>query len=137
MTAFKFLAPAAVLSAVLDGSDAWKSWRRGSDALSLAQAVSAVGTVFTIGGTAAGVLAAGMGTGAVIWSAVAATLGLLGAVLAIGAAIFILMLSEDQWVTWLHDIPLNKERRGKEPIHKDLQETLQTLTNAQSALQPT
>lgn len=137
LTAFKFLAPAAVLSAVLDGTDAWNSSKRGRYGIAAWQGLSVLGTVFTIGGAAAGIVATGMGTGAVIWSAIAATLGLLGAVLAIGAAIFILVLYEDQWVTWLRDIPLNKERRGEKPIHKNLQETLQELANAQRSLQPT
>jgi hypothetical protein len=105
--------------------------------LSFVQGVSVVGTVFTTSRAAAGIAATGIGAGAVTWSAVAATLGLLGAVLAIGAAIFILLLSEDKWITWMRDIPLNKERKGQKPIHKDLQETLQELINAQSPLQST
>jgi hypothetical protein len=122
---------------MLDGMDAWSSVKRGRYGIAAWQGASVLGTVFTIGGTAAGIVATGMGAGAAIWSAIAVTLGLVGAVLAVGAAIFILVLSEDQWITWLRDIPLNKERKGKKPIHKDLQQTLQELSNAQSALQPT
>jgi hypothetical protein len=44
-------------------------------------------------------------------------------------------LSEDRWITWLRDIPLNKDRKGKRPIHENLQDTLQELANARSELQ--
>lgn len=133
LTAFRFLGPAAVFSVVLDAIDAGTSRDRGQKWLSRAQAASALGTTFTILGTGAAII----GVESAAWAAAAATLGLVGAVLAIGAAIFILLLSEDKWITWMRDIPLNKERKGQKPIHKDLQETLQELINAQSALQST
>jgi len=44
-------------------------------------------------------------------------------------------LSEDKWITWLRDIPLNKQRKGKKPMHDNLRETLQDLANAQKELQ--
>lgn len=135
LTAFKFLAPAAVFSGVLDGMDAWNSLKRGNDALFLAQTASALGTAFTITGTGAAIFATSIGAGASAWAAAAATLGLLGAVFTIGATVAILLLSEDKWITWLRDIPLNKERKGQKPVHEDLAETLQELSNAQGALQ--
>ena len=59
----------------------------------------------------------------------------MGAALAIGSTIFVLLLSEDKWITWLRDIPLNKQRKGKKPMHDNLRETLQDLANAQKELQ--
>ncbi|MEJ1129899.1 T6SS effector BTH_I2691 family protein [Variovorax sp. CCNWLW225] len=132
LTAFKFLGPAAAVSAVLDAMDAWKSRERGNNALYAAQVASAAGTVFTIVGTGAAVL----GVGSAAWATAAVVLGLVGAVLVIGATIAILFLSEEKWITWLRDIPLNKERKGQKPIHNDLQETLQELSNVQAELQP-
>ena len=136
LTAFKFLGPAAAVSAVLDAMDAWKSRERGQIGLAAFQVASAVGTLFTIAGTAAGAFAVGAGAGAAGWAIAAAVFGLVGAVLVIGAAIAILLLSEDSWIAWLRDIPLNKDRSGKKPIHENLQETLQTLSNVQAELQP-
>ncbi|QSI33459.1 hypothetical protein GNX71_29390 [Variovorax sp. RKNM96] len=136
LTAFKFLGPAAVISVVLDGMDAVKSRDRGQIWISRAQAASVIGTIFTIGSAGAGIFAAGMGASAAAWGIAAAVLGLVGAVLAISSTIFVLLLSEDKWITWLRDIPLNKKRRGKKPIHSNLQETLQEHANAKRDLQP-
>lgn len=136
LAAFKFLGPAAAVSAVLDALDAWKSRERGQIGLAAFQVASAVGTLFTIAGTAAAVFAVGTGAGAAGWAIAATVFGLIGAVLVIGAAIAILLLSEDSWITWLRDIPLNKDRKGQKPIHDNLQETLQTLSNVQAELQP-
>lgn len=134
-TAFKFLGPAALFSVVLDGMDAWKSYRRGSNSLLLAQLASVAGTVFTVFGTGSSIFAAGIGAGAAAWGVAAAALGLLGAALVIGSTIFALLLSEERWITWLRDIPLNKERKGRQPIHESLQDTLQELANARKELQ--
>jgi hypothetical protein len=135
LAAFKFLGPAALFSVVLDGTDAWKSGQRGQRGLATAQAASAAGTVLTVFGAGASIFAAGIGTGAAAWGIAAAILGLVGAVLAIGSTIFVLLLSEDRWITWLRDIPLNKDRKGKRPIHENLQDTLQELANARSEQQ--
>ncbi|MCR6479851.1 hypothetical protein NU688_27095 [Variovorax sp. ZS18.2.2] len=131
MTAFKFLGPAAMFSVVLDGVDAWKSYQRGSSGLFAAQVASVAGTIFTILGTGAAIF----GVESSAWAAAAATLGLAGAVLAIGSTIFVLLLSEEKWITWLRDIPLNKQRKGKKPIHDNLRDTLQEFANAKSELQ--
>ncbi|MEZ2298762.1 T6SS effector BTH_I2691 family protein [Variovorax sp. RCC_210] len=134
LAAFKFMGPAAAFSVVLDAIDAVKSRDRGQTWLSRAQAASVIGTIFTIASTGAGVIAVGMGAGAALWCSVAVILGLLGAVLAVGSAIFVLLLSEDKWLTWLRDIPLNKQRKGRKPVHENLQDTLQELANAKSEL---
>jgi hypothetical protein len=136
MTAFKFLGPAAMFSVVLDGVDAWKSGQRGQRGLAISQAASAFGAIFTIGGAGAAIFEAGIGAGAAAWGITAAILGLVGAVLSIGGTIFVLLLSEEKWITWLRDIPLNKKRKGEKPIHDNLRDTLQDLANAQRELQP-
>jgi hypothetical protein len=136
MTAFKFLGPAAVFSVVLDGMDALKSGQRGQRGLAIAQAASAFGAIFTIGSAGAAIFAAGIGASAAAWGIAAAILGLVGAVLGIGGTIFVLLLSEDRWITWLRDIPLNKKRKGEKPMHDSLRDTLQDLVNAQKELQP-
>ncbi|MET3497844.1 T6SS effector BTH_I2691 family protein [Variovorax boronicumulans] len=132
VTAFKFLGPAAMFSVVLDGMDAWRSGERGQRGLATAQAASAFGAIFTVLGTGAAIF----GVGSLAWAAAAATLGLAGAVLSIVGTIFVLFLSEDKWITWLRDIPLNKQRKGKKPIHDNLRDTLQELASAQGKLQP-
>jgi hypothetical protein len=66
-------------------------------------------------------------------AATAATLGLIGAALTLVAVVAIILLKEDEWLTWLRDNPLNKERKGQKPIHDDLKDTLQKLANAQAA----
>ena len=55
-------------------------------------------------------------------------------VLAVVALIAIWILSEDEWVTWLRDNPLNLKRKGLKPVHDNLQDTLQQLANAQGAV---
>ena len=67
------------------------------------------------------------------WSTAAATLGLIGAVLVLGAFVAVSILHEDEWLTWLQDNPLNITRKGQKPIHTNLQSTLQQLANAQAA----
>lgn len=131
LTAFKFLGPAAMFSVVLDGVDAWKSYQRGSSGLFAAQVASVAGTIFTLLGTGAAIF----GVESSAWAAAAATLGLAGAVLAIGSTIFVLLLSEDKWIAWLRDIPLNKRRKGKKPVHDSLRHTLQEFANAKIELQ--
>jgi hypothetical protein len=131
LTAFKFLGPAAAVAAVLDAMDAWKSAQRQQRGLAIAQAASAAGTVFTVLGTGAAIL----GAGSAAWATAAVVLGLVGAVVVIVATIAILLLSEDKWITWLRDIPLNKNRKGQKPVHGNLQETLQELSNVQAELQ--
>nr|WP_305882519.1 T6SS effector BTH_I2691 family protein [Cupriavidus sp. WGlv3] len=141
VTAFKFLAPAAVISMVLDSMDAIKSAQRQEYGLMLAQIVSAVGTLFTIAGSGASIVAlmtggaaAGISAG---WAAAAAVFGLIGAVIAVVAIIAIWALSDEPWVNWLQDNPLNKlrNRDRKAPIHDNLKDTLQQLANAQAELQ--
>ncbi len=132
LTAFKFLGPAAVFSTVLDGMDALKSRDRGQVWLSRAQAASAIGTVLTVLGTGAALF----GFESAAWAGAAAVLGLAGAVLAAGSTVFLLLLSEDKWITWLRDIPLNKQRKARKPIHNNLQDTLQDLANARNELKP-
>jgi hypothetical protein len=87
--------------------------------------------VFTVLGTGAAIL----GAGSAAWATAAVVLGLVGAVVVIVATIAILLLSEDKWITWLRDIPLNKNRKGQKPVHGNLQETLQELSNVQAELQ--
>ncbi|KAF1022022.1 MAG: hypothetical protein GAK30_01362 [Paracidovorax wautersii] len=146
LTALKFLGPAALISMVLDGMDAFKYWSQKRIGMSLAQSASALGTAFTVAGSI-GAMFALPGT---FWAVVAAGLGVLGAVLVIGALIAMWIFSEEDWVTWLREIPLSKNRKEKisvdaktgEPIygkprkpgHADLQTTLQKLADAQAAI---
>ncbi|ANJ75402.1 hypothetical protein K6V72_16025 [Ralstonia insidiosa] len=130
MTAFKFLGPAALISAGLDVFDAWTSGKRGSYTLMAAQITSVAGTVFTVIGT--GVAVFSIGNSALI--AMAAVLGLIGAVLTAAAVIAVLILKEDDWITWLRDNPLSLSRKGKKPIHGNMGDTLQKLANAQSGI---
>lgn len=141
VTAFKFLAPAALISMVLDFMDAVKSVQRQEYGLMLAQIASVAGSLFTIIGSASSIAAlmtggaaAGVSTG---WAAAAAVFGLIGAVLAVAAIIAIWALSDEPWVNWLQDNPLNKLRNKarKEPIHDNLKDTLQQLANAKAELQ--
>ena len=130
MTAFKFLGPAALFSAFFDGYDAWQSFKRETYMLMLAQLTSIVGTLFTIAGT--GVAVYSIGNSALM--ALAAVFGLIGAVLTLTAVIAVLILKDDDWITWLRDGPLNVDRKEKEPIHANLKDTLQKLANAQAAI---
>ncbi|AMP39720.1 T6SS effector BTH_I2691 family protein [Ralstonia solanacearum] len=130
MTAFKFLLPAAIISAFWDGMDAWASRQRGQNVLMAAQVASVVGTVFTVASTGLAVFAVGNSS----LLAAAAVLGLIGAVLTVVAVIVVLLLKESEWVIWLRDNPLNLKRKGKRPIHKNLGDTLQGLANAQAAI---
>ena len=130
LTAFKFLLPAALISAFFDGIDAWTSGQRGSYAVMAAQIASVAGTVFTVVSTGVAVFAIGNAS----LLAVAAVLGLIGAVLTVVAVIAVLILKEDDWITWLRDNPLNLKRKGKKPIHNNLGDTLQKLANAQSGI---
>lgn len=128
ISAAKFLIPAAIIGAFFDFMDAIKSIDRGQWLLGSAQLVSALGAVFTVVGTGV----AALSTGA--WATVAAVLGVVGVVLAVVALIAIWILSEDEWVTWLRDNPLNLKRKGLKPVHDNLQDTLQQLANAQGAV---
>lgn len=93
----------------------------------IAQAAGAFGTAFVIGGT----FMKKFGVGS---AALAANLGFVGAVLAIVAIVVVFLLSEPDWVNWLIDIPLRNARKGSSANHKNLQETLQSLANAQAGL---
>jgi hypothetical protein len=60
---------------------------------------------------------------------------LLGAVLIVGSIVAIAFIKPDDWEVWLCDNPLNKLRKkGEDPIHKNLQDTLQAQANAVAAL---
>jgi len=124
--AFKFLLPAALISVWFDAADAAQSMKREQDALAIAQIVSIAGTLFSIAATA------GVTFGLLSVSA-AAILGLIGIVLIVVAVIAIAILKEDEWINWLTDCPLN---RNKTPIHANLQETSQKFANVQAELQP-
>jgi len=113
-----------------DGFDAWKSGQRKDYAIMVAQIASVTGTLFTIVGT--GIAAYSIGNSAPI--ATAAVFGLIGAVFTVAAVIAILVLKEDDWITWLRDNPLNLKRKEKKPIHENLKDTLQKLANAQAAI---
>lgn len=135
--AFRFLGPAALVFGVLDSIDAYKSAHRGQYAVAVAQMASAVGTVFTAGGFLAGTIALGAAPAtAGAWAATAALLGVVGAVLVIGSIAVLMVLSEDEWITWLRDIPLNKARKNQKPIHDDLQETLQKFASVKENILP-
>ncbi|MBS0425824.1 MAG: hypothetical protein JSR41_00895, partial [Proteobacteria bacterium] len=131
--AFKFLLPAAMVAAFWDGVDARASWQRSRFWLSAVQAAGVLGTAFTIAGTG---VATFVGAGTILGFSgmvVAAILGLIGALLTLASVVTVMLLKEDDWVTWLRDNPLNNQRRGKKPIHDDLKDTLQKLANAQAA----
>ena len=64
-----------------------------------------------------------------------ATLGLIGAALTLISVVFVLTLKEDNWVNWLIDNPLNLQRTdGAKPVHKNLKDTQQQLTNVKAEL---
>lgn len=131
-TALKFLGPAALVSGVLDAMDAVTSFKRSQFGVMAAQIASAVGSLFTILGFWAGTVALGaLGSTAAAWAGAAALLGVVGAVLVIGAIIVIFLLDEEDWIKWLRDNPLNKQRQGQKPIHGNLQETLQKYAAVQ------
>jgi len=129
--AFKFLLPAAMVSVWFDGIDAAQSIRREQDALALAQITSVFGTIFTITGTA--VIAFDISILGITSASLGAVLGLVGAVLVVASVVAIAIFKEDEWINWLTDCPLNK---SKKPIHGDLKETLQKLSNVRAELQP-
>jgi hypothetical protein len=133
LTAFKFLLPAAVVSMFWDGMDGFLSKDRNQYGLATAQFASAIGSAFAISSTAMVISGAMFGVSASAWAVAAATLGLIGAVLTVAAVIAIWILKEDEWKNWLVDNPLNLERRGQKPIHKNLKDTLQQLSNAKAA----
>ena len=58
-------------------------------------------------------------------------------VLAGVALVAIFFLKDEEWLNWLRDNPLNKERRRekKAPVHDNLKETLQALANVRAELQ--
>ena len=130
-TAFKFLLPAAMVSVWFDGIDAAQSIRREQDVLALAQITSAFGTIFTITGTA--VVAFDVSVLGFAAASLGAALGLIGALLVVASVVGIAILKEDEWINWLTDCPLNK---SKKPVHSDLKETLQKLSNVHAELQP-
>ncbi len=125
--AVRFLLPAAVISIFIDSFDAIRSAKRDQYGLSVAQASGAIGTAFMAYATAAVAFEWGS---AILISA----LGLIGAALAVAAIVAIFFLSEPEWVNWLMDIPLYKERKGRPPNHENLQETMQSLANARAGL---
>lgn len=129
--AFKWFLPAALISVWFDGVDARLSDKRGQLGLATAQVASIAGTIFTIGATA--VVAFDVSVFGVTAAALGAVLGLIGAVLVVGALIAIALFKEEEWVNWLTDCPLNK---SKKPNHDNLQETLQKFANVQAELRP-
>jgi len=137
MTAFRFALPAALISIWWDASDAWTSGKRKDYALMTAQIAGVVGTIFTVAGIYAGIasLSAATAAGAAAWATAATVLGLVGAVIAVGVIVAIMILKEEEWVYWLKDNPLNKERKGQPPIHDNLMDTLQKLANVKAELQ--
>ncbi|WP_341889775.1 T6SS effector BTH_I2691 family protein [Variovorax sp. YR752] len=132
-TAFRFLLPAAMIGMFWDSTDALASWERRDKKLAIAQWASVAGAAFSI--TATGMVATGalFGISAATWAAAACVLGLIGAVFALAVVVAIMFLKDEEWVDWLKDIPLNKKRRGQKPVHKNLQETMQKLVNAQAS----
>ncbi|RQO53778.1 hypothetical protein DBV14_13425 [Variovorax sp. KBW07] len=133
MTAFRFLLPAAMVGVYWDATDALQSGQRGNYALAAAQSASVAGAAFSI--TATGMAATGalFGISAATWAMTACILGLVGAAFTVIAVVAIMFLKDEEWKDWLKDIPLNKKRRGKKPVHENLKETLQKLANAQAS----
>jgi hypothetical protein len=126
LTAFKFLLPAAMISAVCDATDGLQSLDRGQIGLAKAQFAGAVGTAFAI--TATGLAAFGAGSTMTI-----AFLGFVGAALALGSAAYVMWFKEGEWINWLIDSPLNKQRANDgKPLHESLRETLQKLANVRA-----
>jgi hypothetical protein len=131
MTAFKFLLPAAMIGMYLDASDALQSHQRKDYALEVAQWASVAGAAFSIAATGMAATGALFGISAATWAMTACILGLVGAVVTLILVAAVGFLKDEPWVDWLKDNPLNKNRRGKKPIHENLMETLQKLANAQ------
>lgn len=127
LLAFRFLAPAALISIYWDAVDAKQSKDRKQYALAAAQWASAVGTIFAI--TATGMAAVGVGSALVV-----SIVGIVGATLTMVSVIAIWSLKEEDWVNWLIDIPLNERNRGKKPLHKNLQQSMQQFVNAKAAM---
>ncbi|CAN5738252.1 hypothetical protein BH11PSE13_BH11PSE13_04380 [soil metagenome] len=121
-----------------DATDALKSRARGNYKLSAAQAASAAGAAFTITAAYAAIAALSAETtwmiSAATWATIGCVMGLVGAILLIGAALAIWVLSIPQWKEWLQDIPLNKQNKGKKPRFENLKETQQKLANAIESL---
>ena len=91
-----------------------------------AQLVGAAGTAFTI--TATGLAAFGVGSAMTV-----AFFGFFGAALALGSAAYVMWFKEKEWVNWLIDNPLNKQRANDaKPLHENLQDTLQKLANVKA-----
>lgn len=133
LTAFKFLLPAALISIFWDATDGLNSLDRKQFGLGAFQLAGAFGTAFTIAGVGLGVFALGQGATATLLTGIAATLGLIGAALAIVSVAGVLLLKEDEWIVWLRDIPLSRKRKGEKPIHENLSETQNKLASAMPA----
>lgn len=133
MTAFRFLLPAAMVGMYWDASDARQSIARENIGLARAQLASVAGTAFSI--TATGMAATGalFGISAATWAMTACILGLVGAAFTVIAVVALIFLKDEAWVDWLKDNPLNKNRKGKKPLHENLMDTLQKLVNAQAS----
>ncbi|AXV84718.1 hypothetical protein [Ralstonia solanacearum] len=147
-TAFKVLLPAAVISMAFDIWDAKKSDARGDIGVRNAQIASVVGTALAIAGI--GVAAFNVGLFGFSAAGIAAVLGFVGAVLTFGSVLVlgglawlgISGIQDEPWVNWLKDCPLarNKEdpnglqREKHPPVHANLLDTLQNLSNAKAAL---
>jgi hypothetical protein len=133
MTAFRFLLPAAIVGIYWDASDALQSRDRGDKWLARIQWASVAGAAFSV--TATGMAATGalFGISSATWAMTACILGLLGAVVAVIAVVAIIFLKDEPWMDWLKDNPLNKNRKGKKPLHENLMQTLQKLANAQAS----
>ncbi len=133
IAALKFLAPAAAISMALDIWDARTNSERGLNALSRMQYASAFGTALALAGSYTLVMEGGSLLANIIIG-MGATITLIGAVIAVVTTIAVMYLKEADWLVWLKDNPLNKERQGKDPIHKNLWDTLQAQANAVAAL---
>ena len=137
LTAFKFLLPAAMIGMYWDWQDGGQSAGRGNVNLAIAQYASVAGAAFTISATLAGIASIGgeatMMLSAATWGTIACALGLVGAVVTLGAVIGMWIFYVPKWKEWLQDMPLNKKNTGKKPGFENLQETLQKLANAIAA----
>jgi hypothetical protein len=133
IVAFKFLLSAAMVGMYWDVTDSVVSWNRGDYGLRNAQWASVAGAAFSITATGMAATGAVLGISAATWAMTACILGLVGAAFTVIAVVAIMFLKDEEWVDWLKDIPLNKKRRGKKPVHENLKETLQKLVNAQAS----
>lgn len=129
VTAFKFAGPALLIGVALDAVDFMRSRERLNRELARGQFASAAGGTFAF----FGLLATTFGWGEAVVIA-AAVLNIVAAVLIIAGFALTLAFSQDKWIDWLQDCPLNRERAGKEPLHHNLRETLECFVAARAEL---